>query len=66
MLNRLTLKCIASKKRFIARYKLVACCFKISQIKAAGMACLQDHSEMKKHAILKVNTLTASLRIYRT
>jgi len=30
------------------------------------MACLQDHSEMKKHAILKVNTLTASLRIYRT
>jgi len=53
MLNKLTLECIGSKKRFTARYKLVTCRFKISQLKILGMAWFQDHSEMKKHLISK-------------
>jgi len=49
MLNRLTLECIGSKKRFTVRKKLDVCRYKILQLKTMRMACIQDHSEMKKH-----------------
>jgi len=53
MLNRLTVECIGSKKRFTARLKLVVCHYKISHLKNIGMACFHDHSEMKKRLISK-------------
>jgi len=45
------------KKRFSARYKVVVCRYIISELKTAGMPCFQDHSEMKKHFISKLNLL---------